>query len=76
MKIVAVPPTPDSATAKVVPGLGNKTYEEAQALLEELQIPYRLKDPKLVPAPDARIRSFRPRVGAVLLPGQAIILNV
>ncbi len=76
MKIVAVPPSPEVASAKVVPGLGNKTYEEAQALLDELQIPYRLKDPRLVPAPDAKVRSFSPRVGTVLIAGQAVILNV
>lgn len=75
-KVVAVPPSPEAAELKVVPGLGNKTFEEAKALLEELRIPYRLEDPKLLPAPAAPVRSFTPRVGTVLARGQAVILNV
>ena len=75
-KVVAVPPSPEATEMKVVPGLGNKTFEEAKALLDELRIPYRLEDPKLLPAPAAPIRSFSPRVGTVLARGQAVILNV
>lgn len=75
-KVVAVPPSPEAAELKVVPGLGNKTYAEATALLDELRIPHRLEDPKLLPAPAAPIRSFAPRVGTVLARGQAVILNV
>lgn len=73
-RIVPVPPTSQAEGMKVIPDLAGKTYGEAQALLEQLDIPYQVAQDNLEPPDTDLIDRSEPEAGAILPKGQPLNL--
>jgi hypothetical protein len=69
-RIVPVPPSPAAEALRVVPEIGGQTWTLARALLQRLDVPYRLPDP--APADTDVVTSQTPAAGSVLAPDQVV----
>lgn len=69
-RIVPVPPSPAAEALRVVPEIGGQAWSLARALLQRLDVPYRLPDP--APADTDVVASQTPAAGTVLAPDQVV----